>query len=565
MLDRMVGGMLVVVADAIRELGVRPIHELVWPGADGRLAWTFTPVEWQTLLQWYGVFAVVAVAPGLVNLVVVYYGLKTAVAGSDRKFRQQLYQLLPGFVGMVLMVVAAPLLVRELLNLNTWLAELVRLRLGADVAYWSNPAGLAEDQVSSYTLYGLMQLVLVGIELTLNFLYLIRKVVIGASFVLLPLAGWVFVFRYTYTPLLLLVSEIASNAFMHASHAVTLAVLVALVLRPESQTPWWMLPFAPTLLPVVSAFLRRLLTGYLNFLGVNEEKWASLSALGVGSAVAVTKAGAGVLAAAASQPAARTVGAVLGRFTGGGSGGSAGGGWQVSRILTPGQVLGSVSAGAAPVAGGSSWPGLPVGTGTGAGVVTSRGAPVLGSGSSGGATGGGNAIQLTGSPTDTGPAVPEVPMARAGSGLWLPAGAAQPGGGAADGPGEGGAAGGTAGGTAGTEGFTRPATLGQLARDVGLGAARFGLRTGSTLAAALVGAGLAAGGGGPGMAHEMAAVGTQAADATWNLGGRTVAGGREFYRRLREYNQQLNLQYLQQRRQAAGGPVRAGALPERGA
>lgn len=597
-LDRAIGALLLAIADGIRLLGVRPLDDLVWMRSGPPLG-TFWDHEWSALLGWYGLFAAVAVTPGLVQLIVMYWGLRTAIAGGDRRVRAQLYQLFPGFVALVVMVAMAPLLLRQLLGLNAWLTQLVGARLGEARQYFGDIRQLNPDQVSSYALYGLMHLVLVGLELVTNFLYVIRKVVIAASFVLLPLAGWVFVFRHTYTPLLLLVSEIVSNAFMHASHAITIAVLVAVVVRPESQTPWWILIMAPTLLPVVSAYLRRLLTGYLNFLGVNEEKWAGLAAVGVGSMVALGKAGSALLSAAGGSTAARALGRTLagtaGRVPfafvpGGGDGGGGGGGSGSgpAALLTPatgvvptlGSLLGSRASPGQGGGGGGGLVNIPLNTGGGAAPgVTVRGIPVVGKPTSTGGLAspawtqnlrsGGNAVQLGGSGAPQPQAVvPDLPMGRHSSGLYVPVDAvtaSQPGtssggtGGSIAAPGTGASGrsgpapasegasgsvpvsgqvagpepdqpGGQPGGSTGA-GSAAVATLSALGR-AGVRAAEVGFKGSVTVAAAMVGAGLAAVGG-SGMVQTTMEVGREVANAVWSVPGRVASGARDLYARLK--------------------------------
>lgn len=320
-LDSAIGSLFLLIADAIRALGIRSFDELVWmdQGNQPPLG-TFWPHEWSALMGWYWTFAAVALFPGLVNAVIAAYGLRIVVASGDSQARVRLYNVLSGLVGMVVLILFTPFLMQHLLGLNAALVDLVASRLGDARQFFADPMQIP-DQVGSKTLAGAMHLILVGVELMLNFLYVIRKVVIGASLVLLPLAGWALVFRRTYTPLLLLLSELVSNTFMQTSHAITIAVLVALVLRPESQTPWWILIFVPTMLPLVSSFLRRLLTGYLNFLGVNEERWASWGALGIGAMLGVAQAGGGILTAASG---ARAAAAMFGGGVAGGIGGAGG-------------------------------------------------------------------------------------------------------------------------------------------------------------------------------------------------------------------------------------------------
>jgi len=137
--------------------------------------------------------------------------------------------------------------------------------------------------------------------------------------------------------------------------------------QPESVfDTWWAKLFCLWLLIPISAFVRRLFTGWLNFLGVDEEKWAGLAAAGVGGLVALGTAFAGLTSAGA-----RTAGWLAGGLRyprigskpvppGGGGGDSGGGGAALAGSLAGGEAVagtvgpadGGAAAGTAVQAGG---------------------------------------------------------------------------------------------------------------------------------------------------------------------------------------------------------------------
>lgn len=564
LLDYAIGALFAGIADAIRALGIRSLDQLVWIDRAGPPLGTFWPHEWSTLLSWYWTLAMVALLPGLINAVLGVYGLKAALASGNSRARLRLYELFSGLVAMLVLILFTPWAVQMLLELNAALTGLVAERLGAARQYFGSVEQLPQA-VGSKTLLGLMQLVLVGVELMLNYLYVIRKVVIGASLVLLPLAGWVLVFRASYTPLLLLVSEIVSNTFMQTSHAVTIAVLVALVVRPESQTPWWILMFAPTMLPLVSAYLRRMLTGYLNFLGVNEERWAGLAAVGVGSMLGIARAGGGMLAAAAGSRAGPWFssgpgggggpGTVL--WTVGGSPAGAGfaAGAAAGALTSLGSLLrgaGGLVQGTGPRGPGGGSVGIPV-TGSGANSAPRvRAGEVLSGLSTSGASAtapdwtqnlrsGGNAVALGAEPPATVRHMPDLPMARTESGLYVPADlpasapaqteriSLQPASTATSvGSPQGERMTGHRGGATPPAPSSAPSGLGKAA----LRAAEVAFKGTAVVSAAMIGAGMASAGR-PGMVSMAMETGQRLADAAWTVPQKTSVTARQVYDRLK--------------------------------
>lgn len=82
--------------------------------------------------------------------------------------------------------------------------------------------------------------------------------------------------------------------------------------EPSLFDAWWARVFCLYLLIPVAAFIRRLCAGWLNFLGVDEEKWAGLGAGMLGGLV-----GMGMAAATAVTAGGRSAGWLLGHFLGG--------------------------------------------------------------------------------------------------------------------------------------------------------------------------------------------------------------------------------------------------------
>jgi hypothetical protein len=82
--------------------------------------------------------------------------------------------------------------------------------------------------------------------------------------------------------------------------------------EPSLFDAWWARVFCLYLLIPVAAFIRRLFAGWLNFLGIDEEKWAGLGAGMLGGLV-----GLGMATAIAVTAGGRSAGWLLGHFVGG--------------------------------------------------------------------------------------------------------------------------------------------------------------------------------------------------------------------------------------------------------
>ncbi len=520
-LESAIGAVLLGLADALKALGIRSLDELVWmdKGAVPPLG-TFWPDEWSTITGWYWTFAALAVSQGLITIVSSAYGLRMAVGSGNSRTRVQLYSLFWGFLGMLAVIFFAPMAVSLLLQLNVNLVDAVSGKLGDGRQFFGDPS-LIDRQVQNKLLLGAMHLVMVGVELMINYLYIIRKAVIALSLWLIPFASWTLVFRHTYTPLLLLLSEIASNAFMQFSHAVTIALSVELFLRHMDRVQWWIVLMVPTMLPVLSAYLRRLLTGYLNFLGVNEERWAGWASVATGGLVGIAHATAGILSSGRTARMATTVA----RIASSGSGVSGSGG-------LPGHGSGG---GGGP--GGGGLPGL--GSGGGGGPAPPGGgaavAPTPGLSwmtAVPGATAAPWTIAHTETPEHEGaqPAVGSLAadLSAESDGKLFGTPEAAPGGEGLAGPAE--------VPVPGAEVSPHPPGLPGAWKSLGhtgLRAAEVMFKGSAVVSAALVGAGMAAYGGQPALKMVMD-TGRSLADAAWRASAGAVATTQDLYRRLRE-------------------------------
>ncbi|MEW5933130.1 MAG: hypothetical protein AB1816_06060 [Bacillota bacterium] len=153
--------------------------------------------------------------------------------------------------------------------------------------------------------------------------------------------------------------------------------------EPSLFDAWWARVFCFYLLVPVAAFVRRLFAGWLNFLGIDEEKWAGLGAGMLGGLVGLGMAGASVLTAGS-----RGAGWLLGTWFG-----NRGLGWAGQGPFGGGQQM-STGGGTSPTSvspPGGTAPGTQVGGGTGASVgggATGTAGQAQGGGSQGADAGG---------------------------------------------------------------------------------------------------------------------------------------------------------------------------------
>ena len=157
---------------------------------------------------------------------------------------------------------------------------------------------------------------MLAFDAKLKFFYMVRKVLGILFHIVVYLA-------YTKDTCSALMS-IVSNGFMSLSHAIVLAFYASMVTYSGDGmfSTWWAKLFAISLLIPVSALLRRLITGWLNLIGIDEEKYAKIANSGLGGLFATAAIISGAVGGAKSKgrvPAPRTPG-TTGPQGGGGGG-----------------------------------------------------------------------------------------------------------------------------------------------------------------------------------------------------------------------------------------------------
>ena len=178
----------------------------------------------------------------------------------------------------MLFMTQVPLLAKHVFEANAVLVSAIKNTLVSKGLYNTAIKGISASLLESTNdplLDSLVMLAFAGLSAKLRFLYMVRKFVLGVLISVSPMVAWAWLTQKK-TPVLLLMSEIVSNGFMSLSHAIVLAFYASMVTYSGDGmfSTWWAKLFAISLLIPVSALLRRLITGWLNLIGIDEEKYA---------------------------------------------------------------------------------------------------------------------------------------------------------------------------------------------------------------------------------------------------------------------------------------------------
>lgn len=263
--------------------GFYSIDELVFGGAGA-----FTQEEWDKVVgRWWAWAGGISTAAQVVALVVMLLGLKTlgAAFSPGPQKRAEIQESLLNILVAAAFVVTGPYLLSALLWLNTGIVEAVRAYLnglGVDLTTLGARGLLDSVQSGNNLLNAIIRLAFVGMMFHFNMMYLVRRFVLAILIVVMPIVAWSWAFKRTQMPMMILLSELVTNSLMSATHAVVLAFYLTLAnANPAGMMgQWWAKLFALSLVIPTSALLRRMIAGWLNFLGIDEEKWAGLATAG---------------------------------------------------------------------------------------------------------------------------------------------------------------------------------------------------------------------------------------------------------------------------------------------
>lgn len=362
-------------AKAILRLpGFQTVDQLVFgvekPGHRApEMGGVFYSDEWNRLIMpWYRRFLALASSFALISIIVMVMGYRTVLSSANPRQMATLQETVWNLVVAAMLVAFGPVLARHLFDLNSALVEFVKYGLGAqgvtEIGQTLN-GSFEAITTGSPLLDALIRLAYAGLMLHLNLIYMVRKFVLAVLIIVMPVVGWAWVTKGTRLPMLILLSEVATNALMSFTHAVVLALYLTMVRYDGAGmfSTWWAKLFGISLIIPVAALLRRLIAGWLNFLGIDEEKWAGLALAGFGGMVGLASVAGGAVGAFGGM-AARNAEILLG---GGGSGGGSGGPFRGG--FGPASAAGSVLPSAAALPGS--------GMGLSAGQAPGAAAPVM--------------------------------------------------------------------------------------------------------------------------------------------------------------------------------------------
>lgn len=273
--------------------GFYTVEQLVFSddNSSPKTAYVFTSGEWDNVIMpWYRLAFAIASLGVVYQIVMLWVGYRTIAASINPQKAAGMQETMWNIVLAILFLSQMPLFAKFIFQANAVFVTAIKGTLVKYRLYETAIGSISESMIldtGDPLMNSLVRLGFAGLMLTLNFLYMVRKFVLGVLIVASPVVAWSML-SSRKTPMMLLLSEIVSNGFMSASHAIVLAFYASMTNYSEDGmfSSWWAKLFALSLLIPVSAFLRRLITGWLNLIGVDEEKYAGMAMIGVGSLVA---------------------------------------------------------------------------------------------------------------------------------------------------------------------------------------------------------------------------------------------------------------------------------------
>lgn len=327
--------------NALKFLGFKGFEDLIFNNTYGDLA-PFTPDEWRTVMAWYGgirdaVWALLAVA-----VAVKGWGYMRSSYNPEKRvsFLNSVENVIYAFAVILFM----PYAVQVIFQLNNYLVALFK-GMAQSMGVVEGSFNLDDIKTGSIIATAVVKLGYLGLLVFFNFLYLIRKFVLTSMLVVTPIVAWTWTISGRKEGIGIVLGEVASNAFMQASHALVLALYLTLLQSGIASdfSPWWAQIFGMVCLIPTSNVIRNLLQGWLQKLGVNEEGWAGAAAMGFAGLANIAKT------TVSPKP-------VLSGITGGGSrdpgSGSGEGGSGLTKAVSAGVRFGSFAGNAGRLAGG---------------------------------------------------------------------------------------------------------------------------------------------------------------------------------------------------------------------
>jgi|GEM_PF-5564115 len=331
-IDRILAAPFNGIIAAAQALGFKTLDQLVFNLPNMTTA-PFTTDEWNLAMYWY--HAIEIATGGLAVVSVIAEGYRIMAASGNPSKRADAMQKINLTVFAYAVIWFLPILSKLVFMGNAYLTQLFENIMKTYGNYSFTNAGwdfINNINTSNIVATAIVRLGFVGLMIYFNFLYTIRKFVLISMLVVTPIAVWGWGITGHRQGLEIVISEIVSNAFMQASHALALCLYVILISKGISSdfSTWWAQIFGMVAIIPTTNALRNLFMGFLRWLGVNEEGYAGM-AMGalssIGSIASIASAGFKKKPALNVGKVSDSNGSAVGSGNGGnGTGGGTGGG-----------------------------------------------------------------------------------------------------------------------------------------------------------------------------------------------------------------------------------------------
>lgn len=301
-LDMLIAGILDGLTAAFRIAGMIPLGTLLYGDnmpivEESHRRWLFLG-DWKApAMPAYRNFGYVAYALMLLTIISagIKIGLNTWLSPSARA---NVAQMIFNWIVAALLLVTLPSFFDLLIQLNDALVD-----IAFGLAGGNSPGGVPallsghfQVNTGNLLLSSIVNLALTMFIVYFNVMFMLRWFVVIALFSVSPLVIWAWAKGQT-TAFFLWLGECISNVLTQFVYALVFALVIGIILVPAGSTdavPWWMyLVVMLTIIPL-GTLLRKLITQWLNIIGLDEEGAASrVVGSGVGSLIAVGGAIAG--------------------------------------------------------------------------------------------------------------------------------------------------------------------------------------------------------------------------------------------------------------------------------
>jgi hypothetical protein len=315
----------------------------------------FSAAEWDKLGIWYKGITI-GVGP-MVLIAILVTAVKFMKQGLNPESRSDAMESTWRWLLAIVLIAGAPILFWVMFNLNNGLVDTIQ-QVGSSVAMSVDTLNqiqpgqgkfITDINVKSALGAAMIKLMLCGLELYINMLYLIRKYTLMTIFVFTPFMAWLWAVNKNVNAMGIWFGELLSNAFMQTAHALVFMLFLTFV--DTQGTGWFELVVWLMIIIPIAEVVRNSVQGLFTRLSGMDEGGMVSKAMGIFGLGAVV--GMGRLASTAIPLEPITP-------SGGGSGPGPGGGGGISLSGTTvnnpsggGPQTGGAAAGALSVAGGA--------------------------------------------------------------------------------------------------------------------------------------------------------------------------------------------------------------------